>query len=120
MGQEHIKRDRDYRCDPDDEVGIEPAFRLTPVKQELDAGQCQPEANKAEPVELALPIPRCFANKGQGADHTQSGKGHGNIKHPAPAIFIGEPAAEDRTHHRREHDPHTPDGEGGRVAFARV
>jgi hypothetical protein len=120
VDDEEIEAQRgDDRLDPD--LGrAEPVLQFAAVEQHLHRADRQAQRREAEPIEaFALRRPRVVDK-----DHDPGGGEHAgrqvDEEHPAPAVIVGQPAAERRPDDRPEDHAHAPDRHRLGVPLGRV
>jgi hypothetical protein len=90
---------RDSRFDPD-LARIEPVLQLAAVEQQLQGADPQAQREESDNVEgLAMDV-AAMANEDEDAKRTQQTDRQVDVEHPAPTVFLGQPAAERRPHDR--------------------
>ena len=61
-----------------------------------------------------------LADKDQDSEAGNDADRQVDVEDPAPAVILGQPAAQHRAEDRPQHDPHAPDRDGLAVPFRRV
>src|SRR5712691_7823430 len=100
MDDEEVKaKPGDRRLDP--ELGrAEPILQLAAVEQHLQGADRQAQSGKAEEVERFAVAVTCLVYEDQDAERGKNPERKIDIKHPAPVIVVGQPAAERRPNNR--------------------
>ena len=99
---------------------MEPVFQLAAVEHQLQ--RADPQAQRQEPDEierLAMHVTG-LADENQGAQRAQHADRQVDVKDPAPAVILGQPAAERRPHDRAEDRADAEHRHGVAVALGRV
>src|SRR5947207_10275092 len=90
---------RDRRFDPD-LARIEPVLQLAAVEQQLQGADPQAQREETDDVErLAMDV-AAVVDEDEDAKRTQQTDRQVDVEHPAPAVFLGQPAVECRPHYR--------------------
>ena len=112
----------------DDHVRAEPVVALALVEHELqraepDRDQCEADVIDAQSLAEQLPslVLRAGGLVDQRAHEEQRNQPHRHVdqKYPVPGIVVGDPAAERRSDHRRDHDRDAVDRKGLAALFRR-
>ena len=103
------------------------------ISPELNQSCCSPRSSmicsppiatlkrtEAEPVKLGAGIARRVRQEDHDADHVENADRQIDIEDIAPAIILGEPAAEHRPEHGADHDAHAEQRHGKTLPLARV
>src|SRR5216683_387803 len=108
MDDEQVEGDGgNRRLDPD-LAGMEPVRQLAAIEQQLQRADADAEAGKAEKVEqLAMGRPS-VVDEDEDAERGDDPDRQVDVEHPAPAVILGQPAAQGRPHDRAEDDPAAP------------
>ena len=103
------KRDNGNHRKRANEIGVEPIFILSLVQDRLQRAQPNRQDEEAEGVNAAaFGVADVFRVEDELLDHPQGDQTAGDVdvKDPAPGIIVGEPAAQHRADHGRQHDAH--------------
>ena len=100
--------------------GGEPVLELAAIEHELQRADADAERGEAEQVERATLLRSVSGSVGDDADGREDAERHVHEEHPAPAVVLGEPAAEQRPDDGAEHHAHAPDRHRAPVAFFRI
>src|SRR5215469_9472769 len=120
MDNEQIKADtRNNRRDPN-LGGIEPVFEWAAIKHHLQRPDGDAQCYKTEKVEGFAMGVTGITDKNQDAEAGDQPDGQVDLEDPAPAIVLGQPAAQHRAKYRPQHDPGAPDRYRLAVALRRV
>src|SRR5438270_13983799 len=109
MDDEQIEEDtREEGLDPN--LGrVEPILELAAVEHHLQCTDSDAQGHKTEEIEgLAMSMAR-LANKDQDAEAGDYADRQVDVEDPAPAVILGQTAAQHRAKDRPQHDPHAPD-----------
>jgi hypothetical protein len=90
---------RNRRFDPD-LARIEPVLQLAAVEQQLQGADPQAQREKSDDVERLAMDAAAVTDEDEEAKRTQQTDRQVDVEHPAPAVFLGQPAAECRPHDR--------------------
>ena len=112
----------------DDHVRAEPVVALAFVEHEFERAEPDRDQREADVVDaqsLAEQLPPLLFGAGglvdQRADQKQRDQSHRHVdqEDPVPGIVVGDPAAERRPDHRRDHDRDAVDRKGLAALFGR-
>src|SRR5262252_6811443 len=95
---------------------------LPPFQDDLHAGETNGEEPYADPVNAghaALQI-RWVFHKSTHHQHADDTKRDIDVKNPGPAVVVGQPTPQDRTHGRGEYDAHAKDRHGHTLFLRRI
>ena len=108
MNDEQIQGEAgDRRLDPD--LGrVEPILELAAVEQHLQGSDRDGERAKAQKIEALTPGMAGLMNEKKDAEEGNDADRKVNVKHPAPVVIIGQPAAEGGAGDRPDHGSGTP------------
>src|SRR5260370_30947873 len=100
MDDEQVEGNRGNRRIDQDLDGMEPVRDLASVEHQLQGADADAEAPEAEEVEqLALRRPP-VVDEDEDAERGDDPDRQVDVEHPAPAVILGQPAAERRPHDR--------------------
>jgi len=109
LHQEDVERQAGDAGPQHDLARAEPVQRLPSVEHHhLERADRQAQRTEADPVELRRSGRRALAQEGQQADRCDDAERHVDVEHPAPAVVVGEPTAQDRAADRPHHHARGP------------
>src|SRR5436189_6328462 len=87
---------------------------MPPLQDKLHKSETNGKQCYTNPVNTGNATPEIRWVFHTSTDHQDTHNAHRdiNIKHPRPAVVIGEPSSQDGAHSRSEHDTHAEDGHG--------
>src|SRR6202048_4143476 len=95
---------RDRRLDPD-LARMEPVLQLAPVEHQLQGADPQAQGQESDEIERLAMHVAGLADENENAQRAQHADRQVDVEDPAPAVVIGQPAAERRPHDRSEDRP---------------
>ena len=109
----------DNRLD-EDFARAEPVQQLAAVEHQLQRADRDAQSAKAEPIELRAGVVRRLRQKDDDADEVENADRQVDVEHVAPAVILGQPAAEHRTQHRSDHHADAEQRHGEALALPRI
>ena len=97
----------------------EPILELTAIEENLQRADRETEGAEAEEVEARAARLR-LAHISDEANGRQDADRHVDVEHPAPAVVVGQPAAEHRRQHGTEHHPLAPERHGATMPLGGI
>ena len=120
MHKKQIKRrGHDDRLD-DDLAGIEPILDFAAIEHELKRADGETQRAEAEPIQLLAGVALGVRQKNHHAEQRNNADRQIDVEDIAPAVVLGQPAAENRTEHRADHDPDPEQRHGETLPLARI
>ena len=117
---EQVKTEpRDRRCDPDF-ARMEPVLQLAAVEHQLQGADPQAQRQEPDEIERFTTHVAGLADENKDAQRAQHADRQVDVEDPAPAVVIGQPAAERRPHDRAEDRADAEYGHRMPVALRRV
>ncbi len=107
MDDEQVERQRYANRIELDFQRLEPVCLLTAVQQQLQAGHRQCEQGEAANIKAPL-LQFIVRHVEVDTDHREDAHRHIDIKHPAPGVILGEPAAQGGAQDGTQHNAHAP------------
>src|SRR6266478_2941871 len=109
----------DRRLEPDF-ARIEPVLQFAAVEHQLEGADPQAQRQEPEEIERFAMHVAGLAHENQDAQRAQRADRQVDVEDPAPAVLIGQPAAERRPHDRPADRAHAEHCHGTAVALRRV
>jgi hypothetical protein len=109
----------DRRLDPDF-ARMKPVLQLAAIEHQLQGANPQAQRQEPEEIERFATQVAGLADKDQNAQRTDHADRQVDVKDPAPAVVIGQPAAERRPHNWPEDCPDTKNRHCVPVALRRI
>jgi hypothetical protein len=120
MDQEEVEGDAGNRRRYPDFGRVEPVFQLAAVKHQLQGADRHAQSGEAEQIEGFAAGAEGVADEDGDAQRRDKAERQVDIEDPAPAVVLGQPAADDRAADRAEHDADPPNRDRLAVALRRI
>ena len=120
VDQEKIKSQAGEHGLGDDLLRGEPVLVLAAVQHQLQGADADRQHAEAEPVEAQTLLRSAARQEDHQAGGGEQTERQVDVEDAAPAVGLGQPAADRRAHDRPEHHADTPDRHGEASALGRV